>query len=55
MSQTVPVRCCGHLRYTTDSFNCFIIFQRKRFMKFTYILFDVSEGLLTVKPPNVMI
>ena len=49
MSQRVPVRCCRVLRYATDSFNCFIIFQRKSFMKFTGILFDVSEGLLTVK------
>ena len=24
-------------------------------MKFTYILFDMSEGLLTVKLPNVVI
>ena len=33
----------------TDSFNCFVIFQRKSFMKFTGILFDVPEELLTVK------
>ena len=49
MSQRVPIRCCGDLRYATNSFNCFIIFQRKTFMKFTGILFDVSEELLTVK------
>ena len=49
MSQRVPVRSCRDLRYTTDSFSCFTIFQRKIFMKFTGILFDVPEGLLTVK------
>ena len=55
MSQRVPVRCCWDLRYATDSFNCFIIVQRKSFMEFTNILFDVSEGLLTIKPHNTMI
>ena len=52
MSQIVPVRCCGDLRYVTDtdSFNCFILFQHKGFiMKFTGILFNLSEKLLTVK------
>ena len=49
MSQRVPVRCCGDLRYATDSFNCFMTFQSKSFMKFAGILFDVSEGILTVK------
>ena len=48
MSQGVPVTCCEDFRYATDSFNCFI-FQRKSFMNFTGTLFDVSEGLLTVK------
>ena len=37
------------LRYVTNFFNCFIVFQRKSFMKFTGILFDMSGGLLTVK------
>ena len=56
MSKRVPVRCCGDLRYATDYFNCFIIFYRKSYTKFTGILFDVSEGLLTVKKaPNVML
>ena len=49
MSQRVPVRCCGDLRYATDSFNCFTMFQHKSFIKFTGILLDVSKGLLTVK------
>ena len=49
MSQRVPVRCCGDLRYVTDSFNCVTMFQHKSFIKFTGILFDVSKGLLTVK------
>ena len=49
MSQRVPVRCCGDLRYVTDSFNCFTMFQHKSFIKFTGILFDVSKGLLTIK------
>ena len=39
----------GDLRYATDSFNFFITFQRKSFMKFTGIMFDMSEGLLTAK------
>ena len=55
MSQRIPVRCCGDLRNAADSFNCFIVFKPKSFMKFTGILFDVSEGLLTLKPPNVMV
>ena len=38
MSQRAPVRGCGDLRYTTDSLNCFIIFQFKSFMKFTLAL-----------------
>ena len=49
MSQKVPARCCRYLRYATDSFDCFTIFQRKNFIKFTIILFDVSEGLSTLK------
>ena len=39
----------GDLRYVTDFFSCFIIYQRKSFIKFSGILFDVSEELLTVK------
>ena len=52
MSQKVPVRCCGDIRYASDSSNCFIfqrIFYISKVMKFTGILFDVSQGLLTVK------
>ena len=49
MSQRVPVRCCGDLSCATDSTNDSIIFQRKSFINFTVILFDVSEKLLTVK------
>ena len=49
MTESSSVRSCRDLRYTTDSFSCFTIFQRKIFMKFTGILFDVPEGLLTAK------
>ena len=49
VAKKVHVKCCGDLRYNTDSFNCFIILQRKGSMKFTGILFGVSEELLTVK------
>ena len=49
MPQRVPIRYCGDLRYATDSFNSFISFPRKIFMKFTGIMFDMSEELLTVK------